>query len=329
MSSEPNEPLVMVLTPVYNGEKYLRECLDSVLAQSYRNWRHVIINNCSKDATPRIAAEYAARDPRIRLHHNTDFVGVIQNHNIAVRLMDPAAKYCKIVQADDLVFPNCLREMVQVAEAHPSVGVVASYRLCGERVDHDGLPYPSPVVAGREICRRFFQQDLYLFGAPTATMIRADLVRKREPFYNEENLHADTEACLQVLQESDLGFVHQVLTYTRLHAGTVSSRTARPLTTSYLGHFECLVKCGRASLSEAEYAAEVARWKRFFYRGMAREVRRGNLKALRYNAAGMRRLGHRLSWLRLGATTVWSAAEELVPGVARLTKPVYGGAGGH
>ena len=75
------QPLVTVVTPVYNGEKYLAQSIESVLAQTYQNWEYVIVNNCSTDRSRAIAAHYAAKDSRVRIHDNTQFVGVIANYN--------------------------------------------------------------------------------------------------------------------------------------------------------------------------------------------------------------------------------------------------------
>ena len=55
-SAHRTEPKVMVLTPVYNGAAYLRECIESVLAQDYQNWEYLIVDNCSTDGCPEIAA---------------------------------------------------------------------------------------------------------------------------------------------------------------------------------------------------------------------------------------------------------------------------------
>ena len=57
-----NQPLVSVITPVYNGEEYLADCVESVLAQSYEKWEYVIVNNCSTDRTLEIAQEYEKKD---------------------------------------------------------------------------------------------------------------------------------------------------------------------------------------------------------------------------------------------------------------------------
>lgn len=316
-----HEPLVTFLTPVYNGEKYIRQCIESVLNQSYGNWEYVIINNCCTDSTPEIVREYAARNERIRVHDNEELVGVIENHNIAVGQMSAESKYCKIVQADDFIYPRCTEEMVRVAEKHPSVGLVGSYRLCGDHVDQDGLPYPSELVTGRDMCRLHFLDEIYTFGSPTATLIRADLIRKRKPFYREENIHADTEVCLELLRESDFGFVHQVLSYTRLHEKTVTSRTVKRFSTSYLGYLELLLKYGPDCLSEEELRSESGRARSLLYRALSRCIRRGEFDAIRRNSEGMAALGCRLSWTRLAATFGLTIAEELLPLLGRATKP--------
>ena len=210
----PNrEPLVSVVTPVYNGESYLRQCIESVLGQTYTHWDYSIVDNCSTDRTLAIAREYAARDPRIRIHSNETFVRVMANHNIALRQISPGSKYCKVVAADDWIFPDCLEKMVRLAEEHPSVAIVGAYGLKGAIVEWTGLPYPSTVVPGREVCRMTLLGGKIIFGAPTSVLYRSDIVLSRHAFYNESNdFNADAEVCFEFLEHHDFGFVHQVLT---------------------------------------------------------------------------------------------------------------------
>src|SRR5690242_9547360 len=118
------EPLVSILTPVYNGEKHLAQCIRSILAQDYTNFEYIIVNNCSTDKTLEIAESFARQDPRIRIHNNTEFLSVVDNHNNAFSLIPEDAKYCKIVGADDWLYPNCISELVKVAEEYPTVGMV-------------------------------------------------------------------------------------------------------------------------------------------------------------------------------------------------------------
>jgi glycosyltransferase involved in cell wall biosynthesis len=224
---EREMPLVSILTPVYNGESYLRECIESVLAQTYPHWEYIIVNNGSTDGTLRIAEEYAERDGRIHIHSNGSVLPIIANHNRAFRLISRESTYCKVVSADDWLFPECLTRMVGFASANATVGVVGSYQLSGGGdewyVRTDGLPYHRTVVPGREMCRLQLLGILKVFGNPTSNLYRADLVRSTDDFYPNDTAEADMSACFRCLQVSDFGFVHQVLSYERLHEARVTT----------------------------------------------------------------------------------------------------------
>src|SRR5437899_3172352 len=169
-------PLVSVVTPVFNGEPHLRECIESVRAQTFTNWDYTLVDNCSTDRTLEIAREYAARDGRIRVIRNETFVAAIQNYNIALRQTSPASTYCKPLAADDCLLPECLDRMVRLAEEHPSVAIIGAYSVRGTTVAWEGPPYPQSVVPGREICRMKFLRGLYTFGTPTTLLFRSSIV---------------------------------------------------------------------------------------------------------------------------------------------------------
>ena len=254
------EPLVSVVTPVYNGGNYLRECIESVLAQTYTNWEYTIVNNCSTDRTLDIAREYAAKDSRIRIHSNEVFVRVNENHNISFREIAPQSKYCKVVAADDWLFPECIEKMVDLAETHPSVVIVGAYGLYGgpsAEVAWVGLPYPSTVVpGGRDACRLRLLKGLYVFGTPTSVLYRSDIVRSRHAFFNESNLHADSEACFEFLGDHDFGFVHQILTFRRMQEGSLTTFSKR-VNTYLPGILYELVKYGSKYLSDVELKCRI------------------------------------------------------------------------
>lgn len=215
MNSET--PLVSVITPFYNTEDYLAECIDSVLQQSYRNWEYVLVNNCSTDKSVQIAEHYVKLHPdRLRLEHNVEFLSQLGNYNQALHFVSPASRYCKLVQADDLLFPKCLELMVETAQRDPSIGVVGAYSIEGRTVEFDGLPYPSPVVTGRDVCRLFFLEDFYVFGSATQLLLRSDLVLGRTPFFDEAYVpFEDAAVMFGLLENCNFGFVHQVLTFSR------------------------------------------------------------------------------------------------------------------
>src|SRR6266704_170045 len=91
MGLRTSQPLVSIVTPVYNGAEHLAECVESILRQTYQNWDCTIINNCSTDSSAEIARRYAAKDPRIRIYENEKFLRVISNHNVALRQISPPA----------------------------------------------------------------------------------------------------------------------------------------------------------------------------------------------------------------------------------------------
>ena len=230
MDTITSPPLVSVVIPVYNGERTLAEAIRSVQAQTYRHWDLTIGNNHSTDRTLAIAEEFAKQDPRIRVVTYAAHVSVIDSHSTAFTLISDEAKYCKMLGADDWLLPNCLEEMVRVAEMYPSVGMVEAYTLSGSRVNGLEIPYSQTCVPGREVCRNRLLHGQKGFGGPTGSLIRADILRENKPFYNPRNYAGDIEAYLKLLKDHDLGFVHQVLTCLR--------RGAESRTTSYLGRVD-------------------------------------------------------------------------------------------
>lgn len=296
---EVNQPFVSVVTPVYNTEKYLEECIKSVLNQTYDNWEYVILNNQSTDRSLEIAESYARQDPRIRVITNEIHLKQMENLNRVFQYMSKDSKYCKVIHADDWLFPECLTKMVEVAESQPSVGIVGSYRLDERDVNLDGLPFPSPCTDGKTIARNYFQNGKYIFGSPSSLLIRSDLIRKRKKFYDESTLHGDKLACLDILREADFGFVHQVLTFTRRHNESATS-FIKKYETYQLGTLKALLLYGKAFFSDDEYGkclkSNYARYYRFLATGLI-QLRGGDF--FRFHKKELKNLGHSLSFLKL------------------------------
>jgi glycosyltransferase involved in cell wall biosynthesis len=297
--SVSRQPLVSIVTPVYNGEPYLEQCIESVLKQTYTNWEYVILNNCSIDRSLDIARKYAAIEPRIRVHNNDRLLPQLSNFNRALSLVSPGSAYTKVVQADDWIFPECLERMVQLAEENPSVGLVSSYQLAGTRVMGDGLPFPSTVVPGREVCRLQLLDGLFFFGSPTAVLMRAKVVKKRAPFYQESALHADTDACYAILADWDFGFVHQVLTFYRTDNNGISS-SIRNLNPHHLDKFISLLTHGRKFLTESEFEKFLRWFKSDYFNTLARGLFYPNgWRQFRYHQDGLKTIGYDLTLFRL------------------------------
>src|SRR5215471_6750973 len=192
-------PLVSVVTPFYNTARYLAQCIESVLTQSYGEFEYILMDNCSTDASAEIAESYARRDPRMRVIRSSEFASQLRNYNRALAEISDASQYCKIVQADDYIFPQCLELMVQAFQQSNSIGLVSSYRLYGDMIGGAGYPYPTPILPGRECGRFCLRTGIYVFGSQTTVMYRSSLVRAQNPFYNESISYADLEKCMEIL----------------------------------------------------------------------------------------------------------------------------------
>ena len=216
-------PLVSVVVPVYNDESWIADCLESVLAQTYPNWSLTIVDNCSNDRTPEIAEMFCRRDSRVRHHRFEELVDANVNHSRAFASIDPESDYCKVVQADDFIFPQCLEQMIALANRHSHVGLVLGYRRFEGTVDLVSLPLSRETAPGAELLRRSLLEGPQLLGPPTAQLFRSDLVRRRTPFYDATFFHADVDAACWLLRHADFGLVHQVLTYSRSREGRLST----------------------------------------------------------------------------------------------------------
>ncbi len=307
-----SQPLVSVVTPVYNGAKYLRECIESVLAQTYQNWEYLIVNNCSTDETLSIAREYEQKDSRIHVHDNAQHLPMLENSNVALQKIPSAAKYCKIVHADDWLMPECLERMVALAEENPSVSIVSSYRLEETRVTLDGLPYPSHVVPGKQICRASLLGDLYVFGAPSNLLLRCDVIRARPDFYGPSGLHADTDACYEILRDSDFGFVHEVLTFTRRH-NEASTAFSRRMNTFLPANVASVMAYGHFYLDDDEYDRRIRDLMAVYYRFLADALfRRKGKEFWKYHREQLSKFGYPFRPLRLIRAWIPLAFERLV-----------------
>jgi len=256
MVGTPKPPLVSVVTPVYNGARYLEECLESVLRQTYANWEYKVIDNASTDATPEIVERFTARDTRVQLLRFEDHVPANANHNRAFAAIASESEFCKVVQADDWLYSECLESMVRVAVTNDSVSLVSAYRLWEREVDLVGVPYTREVVSGREILRQSLLGGPYVTGAPTALLYRSRLVRERPAFYEDGLLHADTEAAYWMLTQGDFGCVHQVLTFARRQTGAWME-WASAVSTYSPENLRFLLRYGPKALTEAEYRSRL------------------------------------------------------------------------
>jgi glycosyltransferase involved in cell wall biosynthesis len=293
-----SQPLVSVLTPFFNTARYLGECIESVLRQTYDRFEYLLVDNKSTDESRRIAERYAARDPRIKVLENERFVDQLTNYNGALTRISRASKYTKIVQADDKLYPECIARMVALAESQPSVGLVSSYYLSGDRLQGAGIPHDVTVMPGREACRLLMLNELGFTGSQTTVLYRSDLVRARDPFYTPGHYHSDTETAIEIMLEHDLGFVHQVLSFSRAADDDSISAIPRKHYNWMQLHFYMLAeRYGHLVFDKREGPAFRTRLRRAYYQCLGREALRLPGRGFwEYHRRGLATVGQELRW---------------------------------
>lgn len=123
-------PSVSFIVPVYNTEKYLSRCLDSILAQTYNNWEAILINDGSSDASRDICDEYARKDSRIKAIHKKN-EGVSNSRNVGIDLA--CGDWLMFVDSDDEITPNAL-ELLSIGFEDNIDMVIGGY----EKIDEFG-----------------------------------------------------------------------------------------------------------------------------------------------------------------------------------------------
>ncbi len=293
-------PRVSVVTPFYNTEPFLGECIESVLSQTYGNFEYVLANNRSTDGSFEIARSYARKDSRIRLVDCETHVGQVPNYNRAVAMISPDSEYCKIVQADDWIYPECIARMVDIANRNPTVGLVSSYYFHGKNISGVGLPPGRDVIPGRDLCRmQLLDNSRFFFGSPTTVLYRNSALQGRSPVYSESALHEDTELCYEVLRTWDFGFVHQILSYSRAENAAVT-QVVRDHGLTLLDHFINVSKFGKEFLTQEELPRCLARARSRYLRFLgANMLRSRGERFWDYHARGLQSIGLSLSKLGL------------------------------
>lgn len=268
--SASSEPLVAIVTPVYNGAPFLADCLDSVQRQTYGNVVHIVLDNASTDETANILSRYSNAKVPVLVKRNERTLSIGDNWNAAATLVPKEAAYFRFLCADDFIEPTFVEKTVSLAERYPNVVVVGCRVQHREGTDEE-VPWDGrgDVFPGQEAVRRFFEGSGFIIAHQT--LIRRKALEWRSAFFDASLAAMDTDACLDILRRGDWGFVHEVLTTTRDHPGTHSRAVQRLMlhTADYLilleRHAEFAFGKQRAreftSLYRRYYLRQLLRWR--------------------------------------------------------------------
>lgn len=287
-------PRVAIITPVYNGAKFLHDAMTSVQEQSYANAVHVLLNNASTDATADIIATFANARIPVVVFDNPVTLPLAANWNRAVTLGRDGSDYFRILCADDMITDDGIEKMVALAETDPDIAVIASLRHTSTGIEEFGWDKRKPIFGGGEAIRACFW-DGNGFATPHV-MYRTAKTRLRPQFFVEDLTSFDTEAVFHVLSQNGakLGFIHEPLGFTRRHSESITETTARPNHTAYFDWFTMMRQYGPVGLTADEYNQRASAFRRHYLRRLiAWRWPQSNKTAYNWHMEALATLGQR------------------------------------
>lgn len=221
-------PLVSVLICAYNAEKFISECLDSVIKQTYSNLEVLLVDDGSTDNTADILSHYFSKDSRFRIITNSHNLGLISSLNIGLK--EVRGKYIARIDADDIADPHWINTLVKELEGHNEFVAVGAYLrilslenngsvLTSFLSHNDILKKP---IDHLSICREF---PFYCPMNHPGTLIRAQTIKDNNLTFNKDYLHAeDYKFWLDLSRLGVLANYPDALVNYRLHENQISSK---------------------------------------------------------------------------------------------------------
>ena len=171
---------VSIIVPVYNAEKYLHRCVDSILAQTFTDFELLLINDGSKDNSGKICDEYAAKDSRVRVFHKENG-GVSSARNLG--LDNAKGEWVTFVDSDDWVNSSYINNLYM--RSHKGVDLVFSYATIDKGIESYKEVYPSCLVESTCLDGIFAANDLHWHTSPWSKLYRMSLITKAGLCFNE------------------------------------------------------------------------------------------------------------------------------------------------
>lgn len=211
-------PAVSICMAAYNAEHFLRETLNSIVAQSFEDFEVVFVDDGSSDKTLAIAREYAARDSRIRVFAHESNRGLIESRNLTVR--EAKAPLVAIADSDDCLHAERLQRQVNFLNDHPEIGVLGT---AVKFVSDDGRKEPTLTIYHEDASIRFFMRFLPCFWN-TTTVYRRELIDYHEVYRAQFSAGAeDYDLWYRLLPKTKFANLPEALVTVRLHGASVTA----------------------------------------------------------------------------------------------------------
>ncbi|MCQ2788781.1 MAG: glycosyltransferase [bacterium] len=231
---EDYNELISIVTASYNYENYIKETIESVLCQTYKNWELIIVDDGSKDNSLNVISEYCKKDERIKLytHENNSNKGLAQTIQYGIKLSK--GRYVAFLESDDTITPDYLEKKAKVISENPNTALVFNdVNIFGyeERVkgledykrNHDkilsSLVFPTNILKD--------MRNINLLATFSAVMVKKDILETLD-FNSPIKASLDWYLWFQVIQKNDVFYIDEMLTNWRMHEDSYSKELKRP-----------------------------------------------------------------------------------------------------
>jgi glycosyltransferase involved in cell wall biosynthesis len=215
-------PLVAVVTPCYNGGKYLAKTMASVQAQTYPNIVHIILNNASTDNSAEVIAANSRGPVKVLVYNNEAILPLPLNWSKAFSYLPEDAVYAKLMCADDLMRSDAIEKFVQLAESDPQIEVIMSQDVFADEVHRANLPENQMIFDGKTVARSLLQ-------GTSGWMLYHHFFVRIHPEDRGEHFCAnewspDPHVVLRSALRGKFGYIHEPLAYNRYHDESVTGK---------------------------------------------------------------------------------------------------------
>lgn len=191
MDQKPNEPLISVVIPAYNCERFIGKTLDSVLNQTYENLEAIVVNDCSTDLTEEIVKQYAEKDKRVRYLKNAKNCGVSYSRNLGVR--QATGEWIALVDSDDYWQREKLTQQME------RIGQTNGFMCSTARIliDEEGRPLGRTIPVPDMITYEMLLRTNYI--VCSSVLVKKSILNEFPMDHDE--LHEDYVCWLQISQK--------------------------------------------------------------------------------------------------------------------------------
>ncbi|MGN0778247.1 MAG: glycosyltransferase family 2 protein [Aristaeellaceae bacterium] len=248
---------VSIIVPVYNAEKYLCRCVDSILHQDYQALELLLLDDGSTDGSATLCDDYAARDSRVRVIHKPNS-GVSDTRNLGIA--QARGEYLQFIDSDDWITPDCTRLLVRTAQQNCCDMVVADfYRVIGERLSHKGGIGDRDVLSREAYVAHMMESPAnFYYGVLWNKLYRRDIIQ-----HNGLRMNPDIRLCedfmfnLEYIRCAGSFCALQVPVYyyvkTRSSLSAASVKRTPQIIRMKLMAFECYQNFFKSMLDDKDY----------------------------------------------------------------------------